>query len=88
MRNVDMSEISDGKLYDAGDMVKVGCQDCEGCSACCCGMGDTVILDPRDVFELSRNLGKRFEELLEESLELHVQDGVILPNLKMQGERE
>lgn len=88
LRDVDMSEISDGKLYDAGDLVKVGCQDCAGCSACCRGMGDTIILDPRDAFELSWNLGKRFEELLADSLELHVQDGVILPNLKMQGERE
>lgn len=88
LRKVDLTEISDGKLYGAGDLVKVGCQDCEGCSACCCGMGDTILLDPLDVFELTAGLGKRFEELLQESIELHVQDGVILPNLKMQGEQE
>lgn len=32
--------------------------------------------------------GKSFEQLLDESLDLHVQDGVILPNLKMAGEKE
>ena len=27
LRNVDLSEISDGKLYDANDMVKADCKD-------------------------------------------------------------
>ena len=34
-RDINLDEISDGKLYDANDMVKVGCSDCAGCSACC-----------------------------------------------------
>ena len=34
-REVDLNEISDGRLYSSGDMVKVDCHDCEGCSACC-----------------------------------------------------
>ena len=34
-RKVDLNEISDGRLYSSGDMVKVDCHDCEGCSACC-----------------------------------------------------
>ena len=34
-RNVDIDKISDGKRYGANDMVKVGCDDCRGCSACC-----------------------------------------------------
>ena len=29
LRNIDLDEISDGKLYTAGDLAKVGCQDCE-----------------------------------------------------------
>ena len=33
-RKIDMSEISDGKLYTANDMVRADCHDCEGCSAC------------------------------------------------------
>ena len=46
-REVDLNEISDGRLYSSGDMVKVDCHDCEGCSACCQGMGNSIILDPK-----------------------------------------
>ena len=88
LRNIDLDEISDGKLYTAGDLAKVGCQDCEGCCDCCCQMGDTINLDPLDVWQLMQGRGKSFEQLLDESLDLHVQDGVILPNLKMAGEKE
>ena len=45
-RNVELSEISDGKLYTANDMVKADCRDCEGCSACCRNMGNSLQLDP------------------------------------------
>ena len=31
----DINEISDGKKYSISDMVKIGCDDCKGCSACC-----------------------------------------------------
>ena len=52
-RNVTMAEISDGKLYSRDDMVKVGCDDCRGCSACCHGMGNSIVLDPYDVYRLT-----------------------------------
>lgn len=55
-RNVILEEISDGNLYEANDMVKADCQDCKGCSDCCQGMGDTVILDPLDVHRLCAGL--------------------------------
>ena len=48
-RNVEIDKISDGKRYGANDLVKVGCDDCRGCSACCHGMGDSIVLDPMDV---------------------------------------
>lgn len=83
LRNVSLEDISDGKLYTANDLVKADCHDCEGCSACCCGMGESILLDPYDVFCLTGGLGKSFEELLQEHLDLHVVDGVILPNLRM-----
>ena len=78
-----MERISDGKLYELNDMVKVGCHNCEGCSECCRDMGQSVLLDPYDVFQLTKNLHKSFEELLDGPLELHVEAGLILPNLKM-----
>lgn len=88
-RNVDLEEISDGRLYGPGDMVKADCGDCRGCHACCCGMGKSVILDPLDVCRLTLGLGKSFEELVAEGrLELNVVDGVILPNLHMAGPEE
>ena len=31
-RDIDIKEISDGKLYTANDMVKTDCHDCIGCS--------------------------------------------------------
>lgn len=82
-RNVDINEISDGRLYDANDMAKLGVDDCSGCHACCTGMGDSITLDPYDIYRLEKGLGKSFEELLAEHLELRVADGVILPCLKM-----
>ena len=30
-REIDLAEVSDGKLYGAEDLVKVGCGDCAGC---------------------------------------------------------
>lgn len=87
-RNVKMEEISDGKLYTANDLVKADCGDCEGCSACCRGMGSSIVLDPLDVYRLTEGLGVRFEQLLVEKIELNVVDGIILPNLKMGGAKE
>ena len=78
-----LKDISDGKLYSSNDMVKVGCHDCNGCSACCCDMGESILLDPMDVWRLERNLGQSFEQLLAGAIDLHVEDGLILPNLKM-----
>lgn len=86
-REIDLREVSDGKLYDVNDMAKLGCQDCEGCSACCRGMGESIILDPLDVFRITSYLGRCFEEMLNNELELNVVDGIILPYLNM-GEGE
>lgn len=83
LRNVNLSEISDGKLYDANDMVKADCKGCEGCSACCRGMGKSIVLDPLDIHRLTAGLGVPFETLLSQYVELNVVDGLILPNLKM-----
>lgn len=87
-RNIDLKEISDGRLYGSNDLVKADCGDCEGCFACCCGMGNSIVLDPLDVHRLITGLNQSFEALLASYLELNVVDGIILPNLKMQGSRE
>ena len=87
-QNISLAEISDGHLYKANDMVKADCGGCEGCSQCCRGMGNSIMLDPYDVYRLITGIGKSMQELLATSVELNVVDGVILPNLKMQGTRE
>lgn len=83
LRDCDLDEISDGKRYGINDMVKADCDDCKGCSACCHGMGSSIVLDPLDVCRLLRHFHTRFEALLEDKIELNIVDGVILPNLKM-----
>ena len=87
-RNISLEEISDGKRYGLNDMVKASCNDCKGCSACCEGMGNSIILDPYDIYRLTTGLGVTTEQLLANQLELNVTGGLILPNLKMQGDRE
>ncbi len=83
IREVNLDEISDGKRYRANDMVKADCNDCKGCFECCCGMGTSIILDPYDIFHMTKGLGQTFEQLLEGKIELNLVDGMILPNLVM-----
>ena len=82
-RNIDIHDISDGNLYGPNDMVKADCGDCKGCSDCCQGMGESIVLDPYDIYRLTIGLNASFEELLADKIELNVFDGMILPNLKM-----
>lgn len=63
-RNWDMAERTDGRLYTKNDMVKVGCNDCQGCSACCHGMGESIVLDPYDIYRMSVGLQVKMEELM------------------------
>lgn len=87
-RQVDIREISDGKLYGLNDMVKAGCGDCQGCSACCRGMGNSIVLDPLDLYRITTGLHADFQTLMNGYIELNVVDGIILPNLKMGGPGE
>ena len=87
-REIDMKEVSDGRLYGLRDMVKADCGGCQGCSDCCESMGSTIILDPYDVWRLTTGLQISFDELLQDKLELNVQEGIILPNMKTEGESE
>ncbi len=87
-RNCSLEDISDGKLYRIEDLVEASCNGCKGAAACCHGMGASIILDPFDIYRLTTELGKSFEELLTDRIELHVVDGIILPNLRMVGEEE
>lgn len=89
-REVDIEQISDGKRYTANDMVRIGCDDCRGCSDCCRGMGSTILLDPYDVYCLMKGLGCGFDTLLSDDsvIGLDLADGLILPHLQMTGATE
>lgn len=80
-RNASLEEISDGKLYSLSDMVKADCGDCKGCSSCCHEMGDSVVLDPFDIYRMQTGLNLTFEQLTS-YIDFHVEDGVILPHLR------
>lgn len=82
-RNWDLSEMTDGKLYTENDLARIGCNECEGCSKCCHNMGESIVLDPYDIYQFAK-AGITMEELMSRAVELNVADGVILPNLKMQ----
>lgn len=76
------------QLLSANDMARLACGDCGGCSACCRGMGQSILLDPYDIFCLQRAAGLRFAGLMQEKLELCVEDGLILPAIRMQPETD
>ncbi len=82
IRNTDINDISDGRFYEATDMVKLGCNDCEGCSDCCHDM-EALMLDPMDLYRLQTGLHRSFEDMLDQEIELARADGLILPKMKM-----
>lgn len=83
-RMTDLKEISDGRLYSSNDMARIDCGGCVGCSACCRGRGDSVLLDPLDCVRLEQTLSVDFAGLLAGYAELGMADGLIFPHLKMQ----
>jgi len=84
-REGDLSSLTDGKYYRSSDMAKLGCNDCAGCSACCKGMGNSVVLDPYDVWRLEKGLAVPFAQMIGRQVMLSVVDGLILPSLNMEG---
>ena len=87
-RNIDINEISDGQLYDSDSLVKISCNDCDGCEKCCHNMGESIILDPFDIWQLTKITGKGFEQLLDNEIKLSVVDGIILPHINMDDDGE
>ena len=79
LRNVSLEDISDGKLYTENDLVRVDTNSCKGCQTVCCqNMGSTIVIDPYDCYKLTTGLGKTFEQLTMNELELNVVDGLVV----------
>ena len=85
LRYDDLNEISDGRLYSENDMVKADTHGCNGCSKCCeSDMGNSIVLDPYDIYNLTKGTGRSFDDLLVAFLvELNVIDNIVLPHIKM-----
>ena len=84
---VDLTEISDGKLYTKNDMVKLGCDGCSGKASCCRFAEDTITLDPYDMYLLSTGEGLSFELLYSRQLiALSPVKGLLLPHLNFSKE--
>ncbi len=63
LRDIDLDQVSDGKLYGSNDMAKTDCNGCKGCSSCCRGMGNSILLDPFDAHRLCAGLRRIAEHL-------------------------
>lgn len=89
LRECNLSDISDGRLYGLNDMVKADAGGCVGCHKCCTNMAQSIVLDPYDVYMLKNRLGQNFQDLLNNGyIELNMVDGLILPNIKMNVKNE
>lgn len=75
-------------LYSNNEMARLGCNECSGCSSCCRGMGQSIILDPYDIYQLQVATGQTFAQLMRDMIELHVEDGLILPSVRMQDDTD
>ena len=79
---MNLEEISDGKLYTKNDLVKLGCDGCNGKSSCCRFAEDTITLDPYDMYLLGTGEGLSFELLYaRELIALSPVQGLVLPHL-------
>lgn len=81
-REGSVEDLSDGRRYRAGDLVRIGTDGCAGCSDCC-RMDPVIVLDPYDAYQLQRGTGQTLEKLLDVTVCLQVIDGLIQPVLKM-----
>ena len=80
-RNVSFEEISDNRKYTHNDLAKISCNGCIGCHECCEFTDDTILLDPYDLFLLSKNLKMPFDKMLGKFIDLTVVDSVVTPFL-------
>lgn len=84
--NVNIEDISNGKLYELNDLVKVDTRGCHGCSACCYDAKDSIVINPFDAYQLVKGTGLSFDELLSNKVGIHEEEKVLLPHLLMQEE--
>lgn len=85
--SMTLDKISDGRAYDIDDMVKADTGGCDGCSACCHDVGDMVVLNPYDIYNIAKNSSVSFDELTGNKLNMITDGKIALPYLKMVGSK-
>ena len=85
LRYEDINDISDGRLYSADDKAILGTNGCKNCSYCCqSDMGNSIILTPYDVYNLTKNSGMSFDDMLVKGyISVSMIDDIAQPHLKM-----
>ena len=83
LRKESLEQVTDGGRYTSDSLVRIDPDGCRGCHLCCETVGDTIVLDPYDVFCLTAGLGRSFEELMRREISLGIYDGIILPHLNL-----
>lgn len=79
---VNLDEISNGTLYEYSDMIRIGCDGCNGSASCCRFAEDTITLDPYDIWQLMQALKLNFEQLFSrQMIALSPVNGLLLPHL-------
>lgn len=85
-REIELSSLE--REYKRDDRLCLDAEGCRGCSYCCENVGKSIILDPYDIFQMQKYFERSFDELLSAGLmELHIVDGLMLPNLSMRADR-
>ena len=86
--NVDLSTLSDGKIYELFDLAPTDTQGCTGCSECCHGIGETAQLNPYDVYAIGKALNLQFDDLINYRIQIQPFNRFKMPYLKMMGSNE
>lgn len=75
---------SDGKFYTVKDMARTNCNDCKGCHACCTDMGDSILLDPYDLWQFATKESMFFAEMMQDGkIALTQENFMLVPYLCM-----
>ena len=89
IRDIDENMIQPEKLLHANDMARLGCSDCEGCSACCRDRAERITLDKWDMDRLKEGLGKSFDDLMALGfVEITLVNNVLLPVLGKKADKD
>lgn len=78
-------EVSNGIKYSHDDILAIDTRGCQGCSDCCHGNSQAIVLTPYDVWGLKKVKGLLFKDLFANHLGSFEEDKLPYLHLKTQG---